>query len=139
MVIGGRLPDCVREYLAEKMPVPELPAGLRRLPETEDAIVDGAACSAWEVSLEGGLEIVRVWAEKKSGVVLRLTDFGEVDAAGVMGPLMSYTLSNLRVFPEAGTPDAVSADAMEGGGLSASRFNLPKEWDHDTCDRQVGG
>lgn len=140
MITGGSMPDCVREYLAEKMPVPKLPDGLAQLDSSQDLDIDGVSCSAWEVSLEDGLEIVRVWADKQSGVVLRLTDFGEVDATGTMGPLMTYTLSNVRLFPDAGSSDAETADASApGGGLAPARFDLPDPWTHNTCDRQVGG
>jgi len=101
--------------------------------------VDGVKCVMWAVKLEGGLERVDVCADAQTGVARMLTDNGEIDSDGTIGPLMSYAFTNMRILPDADSQDAASTDALLGGGLDESEFSLPSPWTHEACDRQVGG
>jgi hypothetical protein len=129
MVRGDPYPECVRSYLGEKMPAPDLPASAVHV-GTED--IDGVACDHWVDDLgTNRIHIYMAPSPANKGnerVPRRLTDEQVLDGESV--PLMTYDWKDLVVGPIADN---------NGAAATQTWFDIPQPYDWRSCSRYLGG
>ena len=115
MVKSGDYPKCQRSFLAEEMLRPALPAMVHLGTE----LIDGTNCDHYVRDI--GIERVHVYFNGKVPVRLR---HESVDEGGESTDTMSYDITNFE-------------EVAEGG--KGMDFDMPGGWDHEGCERFVGG